>query len=111
MFKYVEAEHIDRFGEIAAPLSKPEPIWDLQFADDTVLLANSAELACRLLHGVQRHGYLFGLELNPEKCEHLAFNSESRVYFRILIHCQCSCKFCKGQDDLGSMVPSVHEVE
>ena len=31
-------------------------------------------------------GYLFGLELNPEKCEYLAFNSESRVYFRTLIH-------------------------
>lgn len=112
MFKYVEVEHIDRFGEIAAPLSKPEPIWDLQFADDTVLLANSAELACRLLHGVQRHGYLFGLELNPEKCEHLAFNSESRVYFRTGNPlCQCSCKYCKGQDDLGSLVPSVHEVK
>ena len=80
--KYVEVEHIDRFGKIAAALSKPEPIWDLQFADHTVLLANSAELACRLSHGVQRHGYLFGLELNLEKCEHVAFNNECRVYFR-----------------------------
>ena len=53
-----------------------------------------------------------GLELNPDKCEHVAFNSESRVYFRTGNPlCQCSCKFCKGQDDLGSMVPSVHEVK
>ena len=41
-----------------------------------------SELACCLSHGVQRHGYLFGLELNLEKCEHVAFNSECRVYFR-----------------------------
>ena len=71
-----------------------------------------SELACCLSHGVQRHGYLFGLELNLEKCEHVAFNSECRVYFRTgKSICQCSCEFCKGHEEPGSLVPSVHEVK
>lgn len=56
------------------------PIWDLQFADDIVLMTNSAQLANRLLHGVQRHGYRFDPELNLEKCEHLALHSPEHIY-------------------------------
>lgn len=112
MFKYVEAEHLQRFGYIAPPLNKPVPVWDLQFADDTVLLANSAELANRLLHGVQRHGYLLGLELNPDKCEHLAFNSEKRVHFRTGDPMNfCKCCHCGGEEGVGPMVSLVHEVK
>ena len=80
MFQYVELEHQDRFGLIPGVLPSTG-LWYLQFADDTVLLANSASLANRLLHGVQRNGHSFGLSLNTAKCEHLALNSQKHIYF------------------------------
>ena len=70
MFQYVELEHQDRFGLIPGVLPSAG-LWDLQFADDTALLANSASLANRLLHAIQRHGHSLGLSLNTAKCEHL----------------------------------------
>ena len=75
------------------------PIWDLQFADDIVLMTNSGQLANCLLHGVQRHGYRFGLELNLEKCEHLALHSPEHIYTRTGddVMNQCTCEHCGGE--------------
>lgn len=97
MFNYVEAEHEMRFGLIPSVFPTTPPSWDLQFADDMVLMANSAQLANRLLHGVQRHGFRFGLELNADKCEHIAVNSEETVHMRTgdKLHL-CNCKHCGG---------------
>ena len=90
-----------RFGYVAPPLNQLSPLSDLQFADDTILIANSAELSSRMLHDMGC----------PAKCEHLAFNSEQRVYFRSgddLCQCQCCC--CGGRDKVGLPVPAVREV-
>ena len=75
--------------------------------NDTVSLANSASLANRLLHGVQRHGHSLGLSLNTAKCEHLALNSQERLYFRSGNPLnRCTCQHCGGEG-LGDPMPLV----
>ena len=49
LFHDVEADYQTRFGEISGVIHAPSPLWDLEYADDTVLLSCSAEQLNRLL--------------------------------------------------------------
>ena len=49
LFHDVEADYQTRFGEILGVIHVPSPLWDLEYADETVLLSCSAEQLNRLL--------------------------------------------------------------
>ena len=68
------------YGEISGVFHVPSPLWDLEYADDTVLLSCSAQQLNRLFHIVQYHGQKRGLQINEEKCEHLRLHSDQRIY-------------------------------
>ena len=56
-------------------------VMDLEYADDTALLARSAEIAKKLLTATERIAVLYGLKLNRSKTCRLAYNSEEEVTF------------------------------
>ena len=60
-------------------------IWDLEHADDTVLLSNSSYHTNRLLHLVTHFGKTRGLKPNEEKCQHLRLSSENRIFMYFLL--------------------------
>ena len=44
-----------------------DPLIDLQYADDTLLLSRSTQLMKHMLHSIQKHAKVYGMELNLDK--------------------------------------------
>ena len=81
LFESAESQYIAEHGIISGILRLGTSLWDLEYADDTVLLSNSFTQAQIFLHLIQKEGARRGLVLNFDKCEHLALNSSQRVYY------------------------------
>ena len=96
---------------LSGVINTPFPFWDLEYADDTVLLSNSSQQITRLLHLLQYHAHLPGLTLNLDKCAHLRLNSDSRIMYspHFVSHCQCS--HCHGHSPATLTVPLSDEVK
>ena len=92
-------------------MNTPFPFWDLEYADDTVLLFNSAQQLTRLLHLLQREAYIRDLTLNFDKCAHLRLHSTERASFSSHFSSPCSCFQCSGHDPAPSLVPLSDEVK
>eukprot|EP00969_Alexandrium_andersonii_P268214 11852310-Alexandrium_andersonii.AAC.1 len=54
---------------------------DLEFADDTTIVAKTAEAASLVLCSLEKEGARVGLRLNKSKCVELAINSDQPVFF------------------------------
>ena len=111
LFADVESKYQEIYGQIAGVFQVPYPLWDLEYADDTVLLSCSASQLDRLLHLVQYYGAQRGLHLNEDKCEHLRLNSEQRVHYAPNPSRLCACPHCGGDIPQGSPIPLASEVK
>ena len=56
-------------------------VMGLEYADDTVLLARTAEIAEKLLRVTEREAAKYGLSLNKGKPCRLAYNAQEHVRF------------------------------
>ena len=99
------------YGEISGVFHVPSPLWDLEYADDTVLLSCSAQQLNRLFHIAQYHGQTRGLQINEEKCEHLRLHSDQRIYYSPSCSSPCDCRHCSGFNYDLSPVPLSNEVK
>ena len=81
LFENAETQYVAEHGIISGVLRLGTSLWDLEYADDTVLLSNSFSQAQIFLHLIQKEGARRGLVLNFDKCEHLALNSTQRIYY------------------------------
>ena len=112
LFYDVERQYENRFGLLSGVIHTPSPLWDLEYADDTVLLSNSGSQLTRILHIIQYQGSIRGLTLNDEKCQHLRLHSEQRIYYApIAPTFACSCRSCLGHSPPGDEVPLSQEVK
>ena len=111
LFDEVESQYETRFGHIAGVFQLPSPLWDLEYADDTVLLSTSADALNRLLHLIQYEGCRRGLLLNLDKCEHLRMNSDRRLHYSPAPVELCSCSLCSGLTAPGPTIKLVEEVK
>ena len=102
---------VSQFGLLSGVINTPSPLWDLEYADDTALLSNSAEQITRLLHLLQREAHIRGLTLNFEKCAHLRLHSAERIYFSPSLGSPCQCRSCHGHDPPLEPVPRSDEVK
>ena len=111
LFHDVEKSYEQQYGLLAGVLALPSRLWDLEFADDTVLISRSFIQLNRLLHLLQSHALQIGLTLNFDKCKHLPIHSQNRVAFapNTLLRCQCHC--CCGAEPLAHFVPIAQEVK
>ena len=111
LFHDVETSYQQTFGKIAGVFHVPTLLWDLEYADDTVLLSTSALVLNRLLHLVQFHGASRSLYLNQEKCEHLNLHSTQGIYYSPFIDSPCACNCCGGTCPTGPLVPEASEIK
>ena len=112
LFHDVELTYEHTYGMMAGVINTPSPLWDLEYADDTVLLSNSAEQLNRLLHLIQYEGKQRGLILNEDKCEHLKLNSDSQIFYaKAPYAAPCTCEYCTGNTSLSIPVPNSSEVK
>ena len=56
-------------------------VMDLEYADDTVLLAGSAEVARLLIAATEKEAAKYGLKLNRDKTCRLAYNTAEEICF------------------------------
>ena len=111
LFWDIERSYETKYGVLAGVLSAPSRLWDLEYADDTVLLSHSYVQLNRLLHLLQHHALFMGLRLNLGKCKHLAVNSPHRVHYAPDPNQVCQCEVCSGNIKLTTPVPKVDEVK
>ena len=108
LFRHVELFYESHFSQIAGVINRPFPLWDLQYADDTVLLAHSPIALTRLLHTLQILALDIGLELNFSKCEHIALHSCERIRFCPDLNSeQCPCNLCFSSTEPSKLVTLV----
>jgi hypothetical protein len=74
MFHDVETTYNATFGETPRIWSHNTKIWELAYADDTVLLGRTIEIIQRFLSILENESALYGMSLNKSKCKPLAIN-------------------------------------
>ena len=104
----VESSYVSQFRLLSGVINAPSPLWDLEYADDTALMSNSAEQIACLLHLLQYEAHIRGLTLNFDKCAHLR---EERVYFSPSLVSPCDCCSCHGHAVPPEPVPLSDEVK
>ena len=62
LFHDVELKYENTYGILAGVINTPSRLWDLEYADDTGLLSNSAEQLTRILHLIEHEGSKRGLQ-------------------------------------------------
>ena len=77
LFHDVQAAYLDKYPLAATPTI---PFFDVEFADDTVLIARTAEHIQSLLHIVQQEAAKYNLHLNLDKSKHISYNSDAVLY-------------------------------
>ena len=70
-------------------------VTDIEYADDTLLVARTAQALNRLLHLLQYLALSRGLHLNPEKCQLLAINPAGSISLMDQPLFPCKCPHCK----------------
>ena len=103
----VEQSYEQQYGMLALPTR----LWDLEFADDTVLVSRSFIQLNRLFHLLQSHALQVGLTLNLDKCKHLPIHSHNRVAFAPSTALRCQCYCCCGVEPFSHFVPIAQEVK
>ena len=85
------------------------PVTDIEYADDTVLMARTQLTLHRLLHTRQHEACKRGLFLNPDKCQLLRLHSDLPIHLSPCVDpCSpCSCSHCSGTAPFG---PQIHPV-
>ena len=107
----VETSYTSQFGLLSGVIYTPSPLWDLEYADDTALMSNSAEQITRLLHLLQYEAHVSGLTLGFDKCAHLCLHSEERMFFSPSLSSPCACNLCHGHSVSPEPVPLSDEVK
>ena len=78
MFHDIEREFL---GKYPLAITPTVPFFDVEFADDTVLISRNSEHLQRLLHLVQREAAKYNLHLNLGKCKLVLYNTETAIFF------------------------------
>ena len=80
------------------------PLSDVEYADDTVLIARAQLTLHRLLHTLQHEACKRGLLLNPEKCQLLQIHTNLPIHLSPAVDPQhpCPCHHCTGAEALGA---------
>ena len=111
LFHDVESQYTALYGLIPGVIHTPSPLWDMEYADDTVLLSKSSQHATRMLHLIQHFGAQRGLHINEDKCDHLRLNSEQRIYYSTDVSSPtCSCDSCMDSVLLSPASSYYHRV-
>ena len=104
LFEDLYSSYRSLFQVLPSVLSFDKPITDIEYADDTLLVARTAQALNRLLHLLQYLALFRGLHLNPEKCQLLAINPTGSISLIDQPHFPCKCPHC--QPLIGEIPPA-----
>jgi len=76
----VQTKYVSTYGPIPALFNATSPLWDLEYADDTVLLGRTSNTVQRFLDILVPCAHDKGLILNSDKCEHLSIDSNFELF-------------------------------
>ena len=68
LFEDVEQKYERTFGVMSGVLRLGSPLWDLEYADDTVLLSNSSHQVQKPLHLIQEEEHVVDY-LSATRCQ------------------------------------------
>ena len=74
MFFDVEQTYLQTHDSLPRIWSHETKIWELAYADDTVLLSRTLDTLQTFLHLLEDEASLYGMSLNTDKCKLLAIN-------------------------------------
>ena len=77
----VEQDYIALHGSSPWVYSANQSMWDVEYADDTVLIGRSASSLQVIVNLLIPRSLQIGLELNAGKCEHLSLNSDESIHY------------------------------
>ena len=109
LFEDLYSSYRSLFQVLPFVLSFDKPITHIEYADDTLLVARTAQALNRLLHLLQYLALSRGLQLNPEKCQLLAINPLGPISLIDEPHFPCRCPSC--QRIIGEIPPPTTELE
>jgi hypothetical protein len=75
----VDKAYETKYGALPWIFSAATPLWDVEYADDTVILGRTSEVVTRFINILIEKAHLVGLSLNLHKCEHLAIHSSANI--------------------------------
>ena len=81
LMKDVDDQLLKARPTLPSTFSSKCPFWDLEYADDTVLISNTFQIIDEILQILEPKANDIGLSLNLDKCEHLRLNSNKDVHF------------------------------
>lgn len=79
MFHDIQKEFLQQHPLAVTPTV---PFFDVEFADDTFLIARNSEHLHGLFHLVQAEASKYNLHLKLGKCKLVLYNTETGIYFR-----------------------------
>jgi len=78
MFHDIQKAYLQKYPLAVTPTI---PLFDVEFADDTVLISRNGEHMQHLLHLVQQEAAKYNLHLNLGKCKLVVYNTETDIFF------------------------------
>ena len=102
-----------RFHFTPWTFSSRSPMTDVEYADDTVLVARTQLTLHRFLHSLQHEASKHGLLLNPGSANFCASIPISPFISHLISPplSPCSCLHCMGTDDLGVQIPPLQSAK
>jgi hypothetical protein len=82
LFQDVEIDFIAETGFSPWVYSANQKLWDVEYADDTVLIGRTAHTIQTLVSCLIPRAAAVGLKLNLTKCEHLPLNSTESICYQ-----------------------------
>ena len=79
LMEQVDSEYIRLHGTIPWVFSAASPLWDIEYADDTVIMGRSYQVVTSFLNILIPLAKQKGLALNLKKCEHLPVHSKEKI--------------------------------
>ena len=84
------------FSYTPLTFSFTHPLTDVEYADDTVLIARTNDTLCRVLHLLQHLAARIGFLLNGSKCQLITIHASLPVSLSLVADSdsQCNCSYC-----------------
>ena len=79
LMEQVDSEYVRLHGTMPWVFSAASPLWDIEYADDTVILGRSFQVVKHFLNILIPLANQKGLALNLKKCEHLPVHSNEKI--------------------------------
>ena len=73
---------VEEYGPVPYVFSANTPMWDLEYADDTIIFGKTATAVERFLGLSEDEAGKYGLKLNKKKCQYIGMDTDHPIKFQ-----------------------------